>query len=114
MKLLKDNCTSDLQHGELLQHDNAPCHTARRVGRFITACGVGVLQNWPSQSPDLNISKEVWRQLKISVQRKHPKYMKELWALAQEEFARIHTKFIQPYMPPCLNASKKFPFCSRQ
>ncbi|CAB4481831.1 unnamed protein product [Rhizophagus irregularis] len=38
----------------LFQDDNAPAHTAKNVKKWIETKKIKILENWPSQSPDLN------------------------------------------------------------
>jgi transposase len=41
--------------------------------------------DWPSQSPDLNPIKHLWRKLKIAVQRRSPSNLTELKRICREE-----------------------------
>jgi transposase len=40
---------------------------------------------WPSQSPDLNQIEHLWRDLKITVQRRSPSNLTELERICREE-----------------------------
>ena len=56
------------------QHDNALCHAARAVRRYLADKGVEVL-DWPGNSPDLNPIENLWQVLKRKVRAKCPKNM---------------------------------------
>jgi transposase len=44
---------------------------------------------WPSQSPDLNPIKPLWRDLKIAVQQRSPSYLTELERICREEWEKL-------------------------
>ncbi|RXN08629.1 sodium- and chloride-dependent creatine transporter 1-like protein [Labeo rohita] len=48
------------RRGQILQQDGAPSHTSASTSKFLKAKKVKVLQDWPAQSPDMNIIKHVW------------------------------------------------------
>ena len=58
--------------GEKLQQDNAPCHISTETLTFFNENCVDFIEN-PSQSPDLNLIKNLWGYVRRSAQSKPEK-----------------------------------------
>ena len=66
-------------------HDGAPCHQSKIVKQFLTENYIKIL-DWPGNSPDLSLIKNLCFKLKDFVSQKHPgssselvKVIKEVW-----------------------------------
>ncbi|KAK3509808.1 hypothetical protein QTP70_012004 [Hemibagrus guttatus] len=77
-----------LGHQWTFQHYNDPKHTAKVVKKWLADKNINVLQ-WFSQSPDLNPTENLWRELKIRVMARRPSNLKKLELIAKDEWAKI-------------------------
>ena len=82
--------TQDLRLGQrfIFQQDNDPKHTAKTKQEWLRDKSLNVLE-WPSQSPDLNPIKHLWRELKIAVQQRSPSNLTELERICREEWKKL-------------------------
>lgn len=62
---------------QTFQHDTDPNHTAATTLHWVQGKSLKVTE-WPSQSPDLTLIGNLWRDLKKAVHRRSPSSLKEL------------------------------------
>ena len=76
----------DLRLGQrfIFQQDNGPKHGAKITKEWLWDNFVNVLE-WPSQSPELNLIKHLWRDLKMVVHWCFPSNLMELERSCKEE-----------------------------
>ena len=59
-------------------HDNAPCHTAKKVFQWFNDQEVEVLL-WPAHSPDLNPIEHLWEHIQRQLEKLPSTTSKSLW-----------------------------------
>ena len=73
------------QGNGILQHDNAPIHTALRTQTFLRQNAVNTL-DWPPYSSDINPIENVWGRMELKLQREYENLANsdELFATLEE------------------------------
>ena len=67
------------------QQNGAPCHKSKVVSSFLYKAMICVLNDWPYQSPNLNIIEPLWSELKASVSSCKPDSTKPMWRAYKEQ-----------------------------
>ncbi|CAM4598026.1 unnamed protein product [Leuciscus chuanchicus] len=95
------------KRGQILQQDGAPSHTSISTSKFLKAKKIKMLQDWPAQSPDMNIIEHMWGRMKEEAWKTKPKNIDELWEACKTAFFAIPDDFINKLyesLPKCTDA----------
>ena len=79
--------------------DNAPCHKAKTMLRFLEEEGIAVMK-WPPQSPDMNPLENVWKIMEEKAQSKNPQNIDDLLGILKERES-ITTTFCKKLIDSC-------------
>ena len=85
----------------IFQQDNDPKHKSKLATEYFNDKKIKVM-DWPSQSPDMNPIEHLWAHLKIKINQRNPKNLKELKMIMIEEWNLITPAF-------CVNLIKSMP-----
>ena len=75
--------------------DGVSCHRASSKMNFWNSQQIRLMNNWPAQSPHLNIIENLWVILKEKVACHSPRNLDELWNACELEWASIGTENIK-------------------
>lgn len=95
IKILSEHFVPFYDSEKIFMQDNAPIHKSKKVMQYIGETGINYIDDWPAQSPDLNIIENMWCILKRNIAYRKPKNIHELWAVCVEEWNAIPTDYIQ-------------------
>ncbi|KAF2348384.1 Transposase Tc1-like, partial [Trinorchestia longiramus] len=87
-QLLPSARSLKLKRGWKFQEDNDPNHTANETKEWLKMKKINILE-WPSQSPDMNPIENLWRELKLKIQKRGPNNITELKEIGIEEWNKI-------------------------
>ena len=79
----------------IFQQDGASIHNSASTKHFFRQKTIRCLENWPPQSPDLNIIEGLWSYLKDKVSEKQPKPQDDLWEVAKVSWNQISDETIR-------------------
>jgi len=92
IELIQSHLLPWMEKNELQEHifqqDNATCHVSRMTRSFFESKNIRLV-GWPPNSPDLNPIENLWGILKTEVEKRSPKTIDELEAVALEEWRKI-------------------------
>ena len=106
-RILKEGLIPNLNKNSILQQDNAPCHKARYTQNFMDNNHVCCIDDWPSQSPDLNIIENLWKYLKDRLSTYSPRNTDEFWAFAKENGLKFQILWSKTFILRSQEESKK-------
>ncbi len=95
INVLASSLLPNMYLDEVFQQDNAPAHKSAETKTWFYENGVQVLENWPPNSPDLNIIENLWSIMKTNVGKRHPKNVEELERVVLEEFFLIPNSYVE-------------------
>ncbi|KAF2359847.1 Transposase Tc1-like [Trinorchestia longiramus] len=89
-----------LKRGWKFQQDNDSKHTANETKEWLRMKKINILE-WPSQSPDMNLIENLWRELKLKIQKRAPINITELKEICIEECIKITPKTCKRLVVNC-------------
>ena len=78
-----------------LLHDKASPHKAKSTQACLAAAGITVVQEWPSNSPDLNPIENCWSYMQHKVNLLHPTDIESLTQAITQAWAELRAEYLQ-------------------
>ena len=94
-KILREGLFPIYNSHNILVQDGASCHKSKSTLQFLEKHQVCVIEDWPAQSPDINIIENLWSRLKMHVGKENVKSLDELWMVCQREWEKIDNNYIK-------------------
>lgn len=79
----------------VFQQDNAPCHTAKLVTKWVSNKSIPLITDWPPQSPDLNPIENLWDHVDRELSKLHCTSRAELWKSIKQIWEAIPLRLIK-------------------
>lgn len=97
LELLCDNlpqCFDDTKVTFLCKND-APCHTAKSLLKWLTNCDVKFIRNWPGNSPDFNPVENLWSLVKPNLRDNDTSSLPKLEAAIRQVWGSFPAELLQ-------------------
>jgi transposase len=78
-----------------LLHDKASPHKAKSTHAYLAAAGVTLVQEWPSNSPDLKPIENCWSYMQHKVNLLHPTDIESLTTAITHALAELPAEYLQ-------------------
>ena len=88
-EVLKKGLLTIYEAHNIFQQDGVSCHKSKVVSFFLDKAMICVLSDWPAQSPDLDIIKPLWSELKTRVSSCKPVNIEAPWRACEEQWVKI-------------------------
>ena len=91
----REAAQQERSRAEQLLHDKASPHKAKSTQACLAAAGVTVVQEWPSNSPDLNPIENCWSYMQHKVNLLHPTDIESLTQAITQAWAELPAEYLQ-------------------